>query len=81
MDSEELWRDPQLAHRGHFVEVDHASLGRIPVEGCRFALSRTPVGPAAAGPTLGQHAWDILSDILGYDDDRIGDLAAAEVLE
>ena len=28
--------------------VDHATLGRIPIEGCRFSLSRTPVGPAAA---------------------------------
>jgi crotonobetainyl-CoA:carnitine CoA-transferase CaiB-like acyl-CoA transferase len=81
LDSEEVWKDPQLDHRGHFVEVDHASLGRIPIEGCRFSLSRTPVGPAAAGPTLGQHAWEILTDLCGYDDDRIADLAAAEVLE
>jgi hypothetical protein len=30
---------------------------------------------------MGEHTWEVLSDLLGYDDDRIADLAAAELLE
>jgi hypothetical protein len=34
-----------------------------------------------AVPTLGQHTFDVLSDVLGYDVERIADLAAAELLD
>ena len=34
-----------------------------------------------AGPTYGQHTFDVLTDILGYDGDRIAELAIAEALE
>ena len=80
-DSRELWEDAQLEHRGHWVWVDHAHLGSLPIEASRFRLSRTPAPPIQAAPTLGQHVYEVLHDILGYDDDRIGDLAAAGVLE
>lgn len=76
-----LCADPQLAHRGHFVTVDHAVHGSLTVEGSRFRLSRTPVTAYRAAPTMGQHGYEILSEILGYDADRIADLAAAQLLE
>ena len=81
LDSTDLWNDPQLAHRGHWVWVDHDRFGSIPVEGSRFQLSRTPAPPVKAAPTLGQHAYEILTEVLGYDADRIADLAAAAALE
>jgi len=73
--------DPQLAHRGHFVEVEHADHGTVWVENSRFRLSRTPAAVTRGGPTLGQHTFDVLVGILGYDDDRLADLAVAGVLE
>jgi crotonobetainyl-CoA:carnitine CoA-transferase CaiB-like acyl-CoA transferase len=75
------WADPQLAHRGHFVTTDHAELGPVTVEGTRFLMSRTRPQGYRAAPTLGQDTFDILTDVLGYDADRIADIAAAEVLE
>ena len=81
VDAADLWDDPQLAHRDHWTWVDHDRLGRIPIEGTRFRLSRTPAVPPRAAPTLGQHAYEILTEFLGYDDDRVADLAAAAVLE
>jgi crotonobetainyl-CoA:carnitine CoA-transferase CaiB-like acyl-CoA transferase len=50
------------------------------IEGPRLRLSRTPGHTTQGAPTLGQHTWEVLSQILGYDDSRIADLAAAEVL-
>ena len=63
------------------MDVPHATQGTTWIEGSRFRLSRTPGGPERAGPTMGEHTWEVLSDLLGYDADRIADLAAAELLE
>ena len=51
------------------------------VEASRFVLSRSAPARYGPPPTLGQDAFEILTDLLGYDVDRIADLAAAEVLE
>jgi crotonobetainyl-CoA:carnitine CoA-transferase CaiB-like acyl-CoA transferase len=79
--SSHLVDDPQLVHRQHFRQVDHAEHGTTWVEGSRFILSRTPARITSGGPTYGQHTFDVLGDILGYDADRIAELAVAGVLE
>ncbi len=76
----ECLADPQLLHRGHFVELEHPNR-RCITEASRFRLSRTPVGPEVRAPMIGEHTFEVLSELLGYDVDRIADLAAAEVLE
>ena len=73
--------DPQIAHRQHFVEVGHAKQGTTVVEGTRFKLSRTPAAFTYGAPTFGEHSFEILTGTLGYDGDRIAELAAAELLE
>jgi crotonobetainyl-CoA:carnitine CoA-transferase CaiB-like acyl-CoA transferase len=80
-DSRDVWEDPQLEARGHWAWVDHDLFGPIPVEASRFRLSRTPAPPIRSAPTLGQHVYEVLHELLGYDDDRIGDLAGEGVLE
>jgi crotonobetainyl-CoA:carnitine CoA-transferase CaiB-like acyl-CoA transferase len=79
--SPEFAADPQIAHRGHFAEVPHGKQGTTIVEASRFKLSRTPAAVLHGGPTFGEHTFDILSEMLGYDGDRIAELAAAELLE
>ena len=77
----ELSADPQLVHRGHFTRAPHAKQGEMVVDGPRFTLSRTPGRVDRAGPTFGEHTFEILTDMLGYDGDRIAELAVAELLE
>ena len=79
--SGEMYADPQLAHRGHFVEVEHPTHGTITVEGSHFRLSRTPARFARAAPTLGQDNQYVLETLLGYSTERIGELVAEGVLE
>ncbi|MGE0728106.1 MAG: CaiB/BaiF CoA transferase family protein [Acidimicrobiia bacterium] len=79
--SPELVADPQLLHRGHFVTVDHALHGPVTIEGSRFRFSRTPATSFRAAPTIGQDGFTILNELLGYDVDRIAELAALELLE
>jgi len=79
--SDEIVADPQLAHRGHFVETRHGELGTTWVEASRAAMSRTPAVVWRAGPTFGEDVHEVLSGTLGYSDDRIADLAAGGMLE
>ncbi|MEO8695953.1 MAG: CoA transferase [Acidimicrobiales bacterium] len=79
--SPECISDTQLQARGHFVTTDHPSLGPVVVEGSRFDLSRTKAGPFRPAPMLGEHTYEVLSELLGYDDDRIADIAASGALQ
>ena len=75
--SPEAMVDPQLSHREHFVSVPHVSMGDFIVEGTRFKLSRTPGGPKRANPEIGEHNAYVLTEILGYDIDRMADVFAS----
>lgn len=79
--SPELAADPQLTHRGHFATVTHGKADTFVVEASRFHLSRTPAVITHGGPCYGEHTFEILTDLLGYDGDQIAQLAMAELLE
>jgi benzylsuccinate CoA-transferase BbsF subunit len=79
--SKELFADPQLHHRGHFIEVPHEIHGKTTVEGSRFKLSRTPATIERSGPTFGRDNQYVLETVLGYSPEHIAELAAAGVLE
>jgi benzylsuccinate CoA-transferase BbsF subunit len=79
--SRDLYSDPQLAHRGHFVQLEHEVHGTTAVEGSRFKLSRTPARIERAGPTFGRDNQYVLETILHYSPDRIAELAMEGVLD
>ena len=79
--SPEVVADPQLRHRGHWVEVDHHSGAAYTVDGPSVRLSATPGGPRRAGPGLNEHLVEVLGGLLGYDDDRIAALAADGIFQ
>lgn len=74
--SADLSRDPQLAHRGHFVRLKHSLHGTIYAEATAIKLSLTPGTTTRAAPTLGGDAHQILHHILGYSDEQITALVA-----
>lgn len=76
----DMTTDPQLAHRDHFVQVDHGTLGKTWIENSRFKLSRTPARLERSGPALGEHNQFVLEQILGYSEDRIAELVAEDAL-
>jgi crotonobetainyl-CoA:carnitine CoA-transferase CaiB-like acyl-CoA transferase len=79
--SPEAARDPQLAQRGHFVPVAHPTRGQAVVEGPRFRLSRTPARVTGPAPSFGDSTQWVLESVLGYDEERIAQLAIAGALE
>ena len=55
--------DPQVNHRGMFVELPHPALGPVKFTGNPIKLSRTPSGPARVPPELGGQTDEILAEI------------------
>ena len=72
--SPELVNDPQLAHLGHFVTLPHHEGGETVVEGSRIHMSRSKPTMDTSAPTFSRDMMFVLNDVLGYGDDRIGEL-------
>jgi crotonobetainyl-CoA:carnitine CoA-transferase CaiB-like acyl-CoA transferase len=78
--SQELYSDPQLVHRRHFVQLPHPLHGTTTIEGSRFRLSRTAARVERAAPTLGHDNQYVLGTILGYSPEHISALTATGIL-
>ncbi len=61
----DLHEDPQLAHRRHFREVEHAVLGRHPVETHAMRFSAMEPRIHSPAPRLGEHTEHVLRELLG----------------
>lgn len=61
---------PQAQHRGMVVDVEHKTLGTIPIVSRPFTFDEA-MPPPAAPPVLGEHTDAILRDVLGLDEAAI----------
>ena len=77
----EAYKDPQLTHRNHFIQLDHPTYGTTTIEGSRIRLSRTPAQVQRCAPTIGRDNQYVLEQILGYSEEKITELVAAGALE
>jgi benzylsuccinate CoA-transferase BbsF subunit len=57
-------RDPQLAHRGHWVRLDHAEMGESIYNAPPYRFSSSRVELASPAPLLGEHTLEILEQVL-----------------
>ena len=73
-------RDPQLAARGHFVDVPTPEGHSVRIDGPAFVLSETPARVGGPGPLLGEHTDEVLATLLGMSGDTIGALRADGVV-
>lgn len=78
---EDLFHDPQLAHRDHFWFLDHEVIGRHAYDAPAAKLSRTPAQGRRSAPILGQHNVEVYGDILGYSVDEIAEMVADGVIQ
>ena len=63
--------DPQLAHRRFFHPLEHPEMGLVPYEGHAYQISGYDHGPRFPAPCLGEHTYQVLSEVLRLDDDEI----------
>ena len=64
-------RDPQLAHRAFFRRMQHPEMGEVPYEGHAYRIAGYDNGPRFPAPCLGEHTYQVLSEILGLSDDEV----------
>jgi benzylsuccinate CoA-transferase BbsF subunit len=79
--SQDLFEDPQLQHRGHFVFLEHPEVGHHPVQRSEFRLSHAPGEFRSPAPRLGQHTMQVCKEILKMSEDEITALTEAGILE
>jgi benzylsuccinate CoA-transferase BbsF subunit len=77
---EDLYSDPQLLHRSHFIALSHPIHLTTTVEGSRFQLSDTPAHIVRSAPILGCDTSSVLTTILGYDSAQIEKLVSQKTL-
>ena len=76
---DQVFNDPHLAARGFFPDAPQSTLGPIKQIGSPMRLSDTPPLMARAGPLLGEHSAQVLSE-LGYSQEEISRLATDGVI-
>lgn len=75
---EDVVDDPQVNHNEMIVELDHPELDSFRTTGIPVRMSEADF-EFAAPPMLGENSEEILDD-LGYDEDRIAELADSDVI-
>ena len=74
---------PAPSHRDMLVDMPHSSTpsGRVKLVGPPVKFSRTASAVTLAPPLLGEHTREVLSRLLGVQEEEIVRLVAAGVIE
>ena len=73
-------RDRQYAATGFLLEMNEPEAGTIATENVPIRLSETPGKVRGVAPLMGQHTYEIASDLLGLTDEEIRQLEEEKVL-
>jgi formyl-CoA transferase len=79
MSTEDLANDEHVRGRDMWVELDHPQRGKWWNVGMPIKLSASPA-VIKRSPTLGEHTDEVLKQVLGYDDGKVGALKQAGAL-
>jgi crotonobetainyl-CoA:carnitine CoA-transferase CaiB-like acyl-CoA transferase len=77
----DLFQDPQLVARQHFVPLDHPEMGVWQYDELGFKLPESPSALTTAAPLLGQHTELVLREFLGYSESEYQALIEAGALQ
>jgi crotonobetainyl-CoA:carnitine CoA-transferase CaiB-like acyl-CoA transferase len=78
LDPASLYHHPQIEHDNLVIELDDPNLGSVKLLDSLIDFERTPGAVISAGPGLGQHTTEILTEI-GFDEARIDSLLESGV--
>jgi len=68
---DQVANDPQLLFREMITEVEQPLSGKVKVPGSVFKLSKTPGDPRLPASPLGEHNYEILCGMLGYNEQAV----------
>jgi crotonobetainyl-CoA:carnitine CoA-transferase CaiB-like acyl-CoA transferase len=79
LDAAGLLDDPQLRHRGFFVDIDHPEIGVTASAGIPVRFSETQLHYGSA-PLLGQHNREVLTGLVGLEAEEFEQLVRDSVI-
>ncbi|EAX47711.1 Formyl-CoA transferase [Thermosinus carboxydivorans Nor1] len=68
---DKIVNDPHIQAREMIVEVEHPVAGKLKMPGVPIKMSATPGSVEFPAPLLGQHTYEIIREVLGWDDSKI----------
>jgi len=77
---EDIFRDPHYQARENIVKMPHPSLGSIAMPGIVPKFSETPGEIKWVGPKLGEHNWEVFTQVLGLSEEKIKELQEKGVI-
>lgn len=77
---EDVFNDPQLKHRQHFIYLDHPVIGRHAYHNEAIRFSKTPPELRKAAPCLGEDNEYVYKEILDLTDDEVANLLIEGVI-
>ncbi len=78
---DQLHRDPQLAARGFFEEIEHKLKGKVVANGIPLGLTGTPGRTPHAGSAVGEDNDSVFGELLGVSADELVRLRAVGAVE
>jgi crotonobetainyl-CoA:carnitine CoA-transferase CaiB-like acyl-CoA transferase len=77
---DQVFRDPQVLHRGMVQEIDHPTAGLVKLVGIPVKFTATPGEIRLPPPLLGQHTEEVLTGLLGLTASEIAALRTDGVI-
>lgn len=77
---DKVLEDPQVIAREMIVDIEHPVAGKLQIPGIPIKLSDTPGEIRMPSPILGEHTEEILSKVLGYNEEQIKELKEEKVI-
>lgn len=72
---EQVFAMPHVKEREMLMQMEHPTIGALPLVGSPIKMGETPVEYRLPPPLMGQHTNQILREVLGYSDEKIKALA------
>jgi len=77
----DLYDDPQLNHRGQWIELEHPEIGRMHYQRPPYNLTKSPAGPDERDPLLGEHNDYFYLELLGLSQKEYKELIKDGVID
>lgn len=79
-DIQQAFDDPQTQARGAIVDYEHPIFGTVRTMRSPLRLSGLEDPPLRRAPVVGEHTYDVLTEVCGYNDQQVDQLCSAGVV-
>jgi len=77
---DQVFAGPQVQAREMLIEMEHPTIGKLPLVGSPLKFSETQVDYKLPPPRLGEHTEEVLKELLGYSGNQIAELKSCKAV-